>query len=78
MPADHEGAVRLIEIEGVDLNPCCGTHVSALSQLQAIKLLGAEKGKQGRINLHFLVGGRVLRYLQNCIERENALTDILK
>ncbi|XP_026480517.1 alanyl-tRNA editing protein Aarsd1-B isoform X1 [Ctenocephalides felis] len=78
LPADHEGAVRLIEIAGVDLNPCCGTHVSALGQLQAIKLLGAEKGKQGRVNLNFLVGGRVLKYLQNCLERENSMTEILK
>lgn len=68
----------MIEIAGVDLNPCCGTHVSALGQLQAIKLLGTEKGKQGRVNLNFLVGGRVLKYLQNCLERENSLTEILK
>lgn len=56
---------------------CCGTHVSNLSQLQAIKLVGAEKGKKGKVNLMFLVGGRVLKRLSTMFEREQALTGIL-
>lgn len=34
MPDDHTGPVRIVSIEGVDANMCCGTHVSNLSDLQ--------------------------------------------
>lgn len=34
LPEDHAGPVRIIDIEGVDANVCCGTHVSNLSHLQ--------------------------------------------
>ena len=44
------------------------------SHLQAIKLLGIEKGKKGKTNLLFVSGGRVLKYLNGCLENERALT----
>jgi alanyl-tRNA synthetase len=56
---------------------CCGTHVSNLSQLQVVKLLSVEKGKKGKTLLYFLVGDRVVRYLQRCYEREQKLTQVL-
>lgn len=34
LPEDHAGPIRIIDIEGVDANMCCGTHVSNLSHLQ--------------------------------------------
>ena len=34
LPDDHAGPIRIIDIEGIDANMCCGTHVSNLSQLQ--------------------------------------------
>lgn len=34
LPDDHAGPIRIIDIEGVDTNMCCGTHVSNLSHLQ--------------------------------------------
>ena len=53
---------------------CCGTHVANTGHLQAIKLLGAERGKKGKTNLGFVAGGRVLKYLGNCLDNEKALT----
>lgn len=77
LPKDHVGDVRLVTIKNIESNMCCGTHVSNLSQLQAIKLMGAEKGKKGKTNLLFLVGGRVLKRLSTMLQREQALTAIL-
>jgi len=37
LPDDHEGPVRVLDIEGVDATLCCGTHVSNLSHLQVMK-----------------------------------------
>jgi Ser-tRNA(Ala) deacylase AlaX len=34
--------VRLVEIQGIDLNPCCGTHVPTTASLQMVKFLKAE------------------------------------
>lgn len=78
LPDDHEGDIRVITIDGIDSNMCCGTHVSTLSQLQCVKLLHCEKSKRkGQCLLHFLVGDRVLKRLQSSLEREQKLTGIL-
>ncbi|XP_059812499.1 alanyl-tRNA editing protein Aarsd1 [Hypanus sabinus] len=78
LPDDHVGPVRIIDIVGIDENMCCGTHVSNLSHLQAIKILGIEKGKKKKINLLFLVGNRVLKYAEKSLTVEKALTSLLK
>ncbi|KFO97557.1 Alanyl-tRNA editing protein Aarsd1, partial [Calypte anna] len=78
LPDDHVGPVRVVDIEGVDSNLCCGTHVSNLSDLQVIKLLGTEKGKKNKTNLVFLAGNRVLKSIQQSHSTEKALTSLLK
>jgi misacylated tRNA(Ala) deacylase len=47
------GRVRLLEIEGVDLQPCGGTHVTHTGEIGAIEVVKIEsKGKQNRrVNL---------------------------
>ncbi|XP_054657405.1 putative protein PTGES3L isoform X3 [Grus americana] len=78
LPDDHAGPVRVVDIEGIDSNMCCGTHVSNLSDLQVIKLLGTEKGKKNKINLVFLAGNRVLKSVEQSHSTEKALTSLLK
>jgi len=78
LPEDHVGPVRVVTIEGVESNMCCGTHVSSLSHLQSIKLLHVEKGKKGKINLLFVAGNRVLNYLADAYSNERSLTSLLK
>jgi len=43
-----------------------------------IKLLSVEKGKKSRINLIFVAGDRVLKYLTACYEREKKFTQLIK
>ncbi|KAJ8364647.1 hypothetical protein SKAU_G00134780 [Synaphobranchus kaupii] len=78
LPDDHAGPVRIIDINGVDANMCCGTHVSNLSHLQVIKILGTEKGKKNKTNLIFLAGNRVLKYAERSYSTERSLTSLLK
>ncbi|XP_069041907.1 alanyl-tRNA editing protein Aarsd1 isoform X1 [Lepisosteus oculatus] len=78
LPEDHAGPVRIIDIEGIDANMCCGTHVSNLSHLQVIKILGTEKGKKNKTNVIFLAGDRVLKYADRSYNTERALTSLLK
>ncbi|XP_037726385.1 alanyl-tRNA editing protein Aarsd1-A [Drosophila subpulchrella] len=77
LPKDHEGLARVVRIEGIESNMCCGTHVTNLSQLQCIKLLYAEKVKTN-ILVHFVVGERVLGKLGEVFQREQQLTQALK
>ncbi|XP_065838893.1 alanyl-tRNA editing protein Aarsd1-like [Oscarella lobularis] len=76
LPDDHVGPVRIIEIEGIDSNMCCGTHVSNLGHLQAIKLLYAES-KRGHTLLYYLSGQRVLDYLHKAVDTERKMTKLL-
>ncbi|XP_050791312.1 putative protein PTGES3L isoform X3 [Gopherus flavomarginatus] len=78
LPDNHTGPVRIISIEGIDDNMCCGTHVSNLSDLQVVKLLGTEKGKKNKTNLVFLAGNRVLKSVERSHSIEKALTSLLK
>ncbi|GAA5813192.1 hypothetical protein MFLAVUS_006666 [Mucor flavus] len=62
LPADYVGGgiIRTIEIEGLDKNPCCGTHVESLGQLQCLKILHTENVRGGNTRVFFLFGQRVL------------------
>jgi misacylated tRNA(Ala) deacylase len=48
-PPMGSGRVRLIEIAGLDLQPCGGTHVRSLDEIGAVRVTQIEKkGKQNR------------------------------
>ncbi|MGB9269530.1 MAG: alanyl-tRNA editing protein, partial [Pseudolabrys sp.] len=48
-PPMGTGRVRLIEISGLDLQPCGGTHVRATGEIGAVRVTQIEKkGKQNR------------------------------
>jgi misacylated tRNA(Ala) deacylase len=48
-PPMGTGKVRLIEIDGLDLQPCGGTHVRKVGEIGAVKVTQIEKkGKQNR------------------------------
>uniref|UniRef100_A0A6M2CN26 Putative alanyl-trna editing protein aarsd1-b n=1 Tax=Rhipicephalus microplus TaxID=6941 RepID=A0A6M2CN26_RHIMP len=78
LPDGGGDVIRVVTIEGVDSNTCCGTHVSNLAHLQMVKLLYTEKGKQKKTNLYFLVGNRILQYLDKTVSREKVITSVLK
>ena len=76
LPADHEGSVRLVEIEGVDLNTCGGTHLSSTSEIEVISLLGTET-VGGGTRLFFVAGGRSRRRLAEHETRNRKLRSLL-
>ena len=53
-PPRGKGAIRLLEIDGVDLQPCGGTHVRSTAEVGAVRIGKVEKkGRQNRrVNLH--------------------------
>jgi len=57
---EREGPIRLIEIPGIDLNACGGTHVRSLGQIGSLLVRGTERVKQGT-RLSFVCGLRAVR-----------------
>ena len=58
-PPRGQGRVRVIEIEGVDLQPCGGTHVANTSEIGAVVVTKIEKksAMTRRVVLGFAAGG---------------------
>jgi alanyl-tRNA synthetase len=76
LPADHHGDVRLVEIAGVDLNTCGGTHVRSTAEIEALKLLATE-AMRGGTRLFFVAGGRLRRRLAAHETRSGRLRALL-
>ena len=57
-PPRGTGRVRLVEIDGIDLQPCGGTHVKRTGEIGPVQVTKIEnKGKQNRrINIAFVEG----------------------
>ena len=53
-PPRGKGSIRLLEIAGVDLQPCGGTHVKSTTEVGAVRIGKVEKkGRQNRrVNIH--------------------------
>ena len=48
-PPAGQGRVRLVEIEGVDLQPCGGTHLASTGEIGRVRVSKIEKkGKHNR------------------------------
>ncbi|MCK6503683.1 alanyl-tRNA editing protein, partial [Myxococcota bacterium] len=76
LPEGHQGPVRLVEIQGLDVNTCGGTHVTHLGALGLVHIARTERYKGGT-RLSFLAGGRARRALAAARDRERALSDLL-
>jgi Ser-tRNA(Ala) deacylase AlaX len=76
LPAGFQGEVRLVEIQGLDLNTCGGTHLGSTGELEAMALLGTEPVRGGT-RLFFVAGGRLRRRLGAHEQRNAALRTLL-
>jgi len=62
LPEGHRGEIRLVEIDGLDLNTCGGTHMRSTAEIGALALIGTE-AMRGGTRLFFVAGDRVRRRL---------------
>ncbi|KAG5646600.1 hypothetical protein DXG03_002904 [Asterophora parasitica] len=67
LPDDYTGGVkRVIVIDGVDRNPCCGTHLPSLHNLQLFLLPHTDalaRSTTTNARLYFLAGPRLISHL---------------
>ncbi|KAL3673310.1 hypothetical protein V7S43_001027 [Phytophthora oleae] len=69
-------AMRIVTIEGLDVNPCCGTHVQNLAQIRSLRVLSTEFAR-GASRIWFVAGERVNREFSRMLRNENAMTKLL-
>ena len=55
----RDGNIRLIEIPGIDLNACGGTHVATTAEIGPLLLRGTER-MRGGVRLSFVCGSRAI------------------
>lgn len=77
LPEGHVGDVRLVEIEGLDLNTCGGTHLVSTAEIESVKLLDTEPVRSGT-RLYWVAGGRVRRLLADHEARSAELRRVLE
>ncbi|KAI9906271.1 hypothetical protein PsorP6_004009 [Peronosclerospora sorghi] len=75
-PKEMPEVMRIVTIEGLDVNPCCGTHVKNLAQLRSLRVLNAEIAR-GAFRVWFVAGDRVNREFTRMLKNEHAMTKLL-
>ncbi len=76
LPEGHAGEIRLVEIAGVDLNTCGGTHVRSTAELAPVCLVGTER-LRGGTRVFFVAGGRARRRMAAHEARNLRLRELL-
>jgi len=76
LPEGFTGAVRLVDIEGLDLNTCGGTHCRSTADLGTLCLLGTEP-MRGGTRVFFVAGGRVRQRMAAHEDRNLQLRGLL-
>ncbi|MBT2569304.1 DHHA1 domain-containing protein [Planococcus sp. ISL-110] len=71
-PPTVEGDIRLVEIDGIDLNACGGTHPRNTADIGLLKIISTEKAKGG-MRVYFLCGTRALNYFNFLMETTDKL-----
>lgn len=57
--------VRIVNIDGWDVEACGGTHVNKTGEIGLIKILKTERIQDGVVRLEFVSGSKALQYVQS-------------
>lgn len=71
-----EGAVRIVEIPGVDICACCAPHVRSTAEIGIIKITGVQSHRGG-VRINILCGERALKDYTIKQESVNTLSTLL-
>ncbi len=63
-PPEGASVVRVVKIDTIEYNACCGTHVSQLGEIGLIKIVRIEKTGAGQTRVYFRCGRRALKDYQ--------------
>jgi alanyl-tRNA synthetase len=66
--------IRIVNIEGWDIEACAGTHVARTGEIGMLKITKAERVQDGVVRLEFVAGQAALDYVQKQEEQLNKIT----
>ncbi|MBE44057.1 MAG: alanine--tRNA ligase [Thaumarchaeota archaeon] len=67
--------IRIVNIEGWDIEACAGTHVTRTGEIGMLKIIKAERIQDGVVRLEFVAGQAALEYIQ---KQEEQLNEIVR
>ena len=67
--------LRVVNIEGVDVEACCGTHCDNTSEVGWIKVINSERKADGIVRIYFVARERALEVLQ---QESTILNDLIQ
>ncbi len=70
------GRVRIVSFPGADVCACCGTHVATSGQVGLVKLLSAQKFREG-VRIELVCGGRAMRYVNQALDQNHQVSNLL-
>ena len=68
--------LRIVEIEGIDIEACCGTHCDNTGEVGWIKIITSKRIADGVVRLYFVAGERTLEVLKEETEVIHSLSDM--
>ncbi len=69
--------LRIVDIEGIDVEACGGTHLNNTSEAEQIKLLKSTKVKDGIVRITFAAGDAAKKIVEQEQERVDSLAKLL-
>ncbi len=76
LPEGHIASLRLVEIDGLDLNTCGGTHLTSTAEIGALNIIGTER-LRGGTRVFFVAGDRARQRLHEHEQRNLQLRALL-
>ncbi|WAW15676.1 alanyl-tRNA editing protein [Peptostreptococcus equinus] len=74
---ETEDDIRILEIENLDINACCGVHLENTNEIAMIKIVKFYKHKSNT-RIEYLAGNRVISYLLNRDRKLKVILDQFK
>lgn len=70
--------LRIVEIEGIDVEACGGTHLNSTSEIGQVKILKSQKIQDGIVRLEYVAGNALHSVSKEKEKFVEELTDLLK
>ncbi|MGP6206543.1 alanine--tRNA ligase [Cuniculiplasma sp. SKW3] len=73
--SDH---LRVVDIDGIDVEGCGGTHISSTGEIGFIKIISIESIQEGIQRITFCAGPAALKYVQKIEDEYNSIKDYVR
>lgn len=73
--SDH---LRVVDIDGIDVEGCGGTHLSSTGEIGFIKIISIESIQEGIQRITFCAGPAALKYVQKIEDEYNSIRDYVR